>query len=192
MQPYYPLNFGQLDLIRPSYTFQSPRAHVINGQIAYDNQVDVVPSDILTEEFRKILWELDLPIRRVIVFAYSNRVQNTNVHPHIDGHGDFNMAINMTFGTSIHHIEWYTPKTPDAGITRHTDFGEEVKIFEPDDLDLFMWTSRKKPMLFNAAIPHKAVMRSGTEEWTVSIRLNLKADQQDMLLARLDNYMEKG
>lgn len=192
MQPFYPLNFGPLNLIRPNYTFQPPCARVINGQIAYDNQIDVRPSEILTEEFRKILWKLDLPIRRVIVFAYSNRIQNTNVHPHIDGHGDFNAAINMTFGNSIHHIEWYTPKTPDAGTIRLTDFGESVKIFEPEDLDLLMWTGRKTPMLFNAAIPHKAFMKAGTEEWTVSVRLGVDADQQDMLLARLDNYMEKG
>lgn len=192
MSPFYPLNFGPLDLIWSNYEFKPPRPRIVKNQIAYDNQVDAPSAEILTPEFHKLLtWDLALPLRRVIVFAYSNRSQNNNVHPHIDGDGSPNLAINMTFGQSKHMIEWFHPKTPNAGTQRTTDFGEQVRIFQEEELELVTRTDRKKPMVFNTAIPHRARMTMGSEEWTVSIRFDFQYITEEDFMDRLEPFMEE-
>lgn len=188
MKPYYLLNFGDIDIVNPNYEFQPPRPQVVKGQMLYNNQVDADATDIFTSEFCELLIKMRLtPVRRVIVFSYSNR-RPAFILPHCDGHEAFNPALNLTVGQSRHCVEWYKPKWDGAGTLRQTPFGEPVRTFSPKELDIIQTTTHKGPMLFNTAIPHLGRMIEGTEEWTISVRFHVEQHQEAEFLDKFTPF----
>lgn len=170
MKTYHLLNFK--NIIRKDFAFPDPKPYCINGRLVYNNQTDVDASEILNKEFLDIAESLDLNLRRVIIFCYNNR-RMADIAPHIDGHMILNPAINIVVTRGIHNVEWYRLKDNCTGKSIQTNFGEDVVIFDRNDLDLLDDTTDNGPYLFNTSVPHKATMVSGVEEWTVSIRFNL-------------------
>ncbi len=170
LKTYHLLNFK--NVIRKDFSFPDPKPYCINGRLVYNNQIDVDPGDILNKDFLEITDSLNLDLRRVIVFCYNNR-RLADIAPHVDGHMPLNPAINVVITRGVHNVEWYTLKDGRSGKQIQTNFGEDVIIFDRNDLDLLDETKDNGPYLFNTSVPHRATMVSGVEEWTVSIRFDL-------------------
>lgn len=172
---HIPLNFN-FTLIKPDYCFDGPKPFFVNNRLVYNNQYDAIPEEILTQEFLNVFQNVKIQIRRVIIFSY-NEHRKANIFPHTDGHMNFNPALNLVISNGEHLVNWYKLKQDRKGKIVQTNFGEDVVIFNENDLDIIESTTDKGPYLFNTSIPHKGVMIKGYEEWTVSIRFHISKDE---------------
>jgi hypothetical protein len=192
LNTYKLLDF-KIPIIRANFMFPDALPFFINGKLAYNNQVDIDPEIILTDNFINLLTnELKFKLRRVIVFSYNNR-RLAAIVPHIDGYMQFNPAINLVVTRGQHIAEWYKVKDGAiGGRHRKTNFGEDVVIFPLEELEVIDSTFDTGPYLFNTSIPHKGEMVTGVEEWTISIRFDMDPSETwETFCNRFNSYIIK-
>ena len=143
----------------------------------------------LNPQIEKLLDDLGVYI--FMIEAFSEWIPYSKTHIHIDAGGTDISKINWIFGGSDSSNQWYQIKSEKSGTASNTTANTGSTRFDINDVEKILYThpAGPNPFIFQAAIPHKAVL--GKERrCCISILPKWKSNNKRLTYSECTNLLQ--